>query len=297
MNKIQKLLSNDLKKLEIKPLPDQELHKLLIIATKSKDEKEKKEARKKIVLHILPIIINRCKKYFPEDYLIENTDFINEVVMVILDRAFDNFRIDEQEENRCSLFFKMIQYYILLAYKNLKRKQFGTHEVNFKEFLNPKADQEYYRQIKSLTDNLETYSLNYDLYDYNYDDDKIYSSDDLIEDWIINKSIDKSAFYQYELTEQEKEIEKKEYLQLLNKEVFARCSLLDNIIINATGINSFPYAFSSSDLEYLCKVSKKKINSLKKQTIKKVKEITQFHLVKLLTKGREYYENTTNCSI
>lgn len=293
MTKVQKLLSKDLKNLNIKPLPDEELHRLLLIATRSENEKEKKEARKKIILHILPIIINRCKKYFPEDYLIENTDFINEVVMLIMDRAFENFRMEEQEEGRCSLFFKAIQYYFLLAYKNLKRKQFGTHEVNFKEFLNPKADKDFYQNLNFLKENLESYN------------DKDFSTSELIwsssEDWIEEWQEEdyetlKRASYQNELTEAEKEIEKKEYLQLLNKEVFARCSLLDNILINSTGLTFLPYAFSSKEIANLWDISKKKINSLKKYTIKKVKNITQFYLGKLFMKGVSNGTNT-NCSI
>lgn len=293
MTKVQKLLSKDLKNLNIKPLPDEELHRLLLIATRSENEKEKKEARKKIILHILPIIINRCKKYFPEDYLIENTDFINEVVMLIMDRAFENFRMEEQEEGRCSLFFKAIHYYFLLAYKNLKRKQFGTHEVNFKEFLNPKADKDFYQNLNFLKENLESYN------------DKDFSTSELIwsssEDWIEEWQEEdyetlKRASYQNELTEAEKEIEKKEYLQLLNKEVFARCSLLDNILINSTGLTFLPYAFSSKEIANLWDISKKKINSLKKYTIKKVKNITQFYLGKLFMKGVSNGTNT-NCSI
>ncbi len=293
MTKVQKLLSKDLKNLNIKPLPDEELHRLLLIATRSEDEDEKKKARKKIVLHILPIIINRCKKYFPEDYLIENTDFINEVVMLIMDRAFENFRMEEQEEGRCSLFFKAIQYYFLLAYKNLKRKQFGTHEVNFKEFLNPKADKDFYQNLNFLKENLESYNDK----DFSTSELSWSGSEDWLEEWQEEDyEALKRASYQSELTEAEKEIEKKEYLQLLNKEVFARCSLLDNILINSTGLTFLPYAFSSKEIANLWDISRKKINSLKKYTIKKVKNITQFYLGKLFMEGVTNGTNT-NCSI
>jgi len=298
MNRVQRLLSRDLKKLNIKPLPDEELHKLLVIATKCKNKKKKKEARKKILLHILPIIINRCKRFFPEDYLIENTDFINEVAMLIMDRAFDNFRIDEQEEGRCSLFFKAIHFYILLAYKNLKRKQFGTHEISYREFLNPKADKEFFQNINFLKENVEKYSdkeEREDLFmELSWDGDGTCIETSEEEFDLYNKEIQ----YPSELTEEEKIIEKKEKLQILNKEVFARCSLLDNILINSTGLISFPYAFSSMEIMKLWKISKRKIDLLKKYAINKVKDIAQFYLGKeiRLRKGVQN-ESNSYCSI
>jgi len=139
LNKIQKLFQKDIKKRKIKPLSDKELHKLLVKAIKSDDEKERREARKKVIEHILPIIINRCKRYFPEDYLVENTDFINEVILLIMERLFDNFRIDEQEEGRCALFFRAMQFYFLRAYNRLKDNYFGTKDISYKEFKNWRA--------------------------------------------------------------------------------------------------------------------------------------------------------------
>lgn len=294
MNKVQKLLSKDLKKLNIKPLPDDKLHKLLIIATKEKDEKKKKEARKKILLHILPIIINRCKKFFPEDYLIENTDFINEVAMLIMDRAFENFRIDEQEEGKCSLFFKAIQYYFLLAYKNLKRKQFGTHEISYKEFLNPKADKSFFQNLNFLKENIERHKDEKEeiISELSWDGNGtcIEVSEEEIE------LFEKFNYYS-ELTEEEKIIERKEKLKLLSKEVLVRCSLLDNVLINSTGLVSFPYAFSSEEIMKLWKISKRKIDSLKKCAIKKVKDITQFYLGESIRRRRISDERNSHCSI
>jgi len=290
MNRVQKALSQDLKRLNIKPLPDSELHQLLITAIKSPDEEERKKARNKIILHLLPIIISKCKKYFPEDYLIENTDFINEVVMEILDKAFDNFRIDEQEEGRCALFFKAIQYYFLLAYKNLKRKQFGTHEVSFKEFFNEKGDIEFYQKFKHVIDN--TQSLDAGLGRcINEEDLFCINKDDEDEDGDYLERANEISDYPYRDTEQEKYILRKEQLQFLSKEVFPRCSLLDNILLNTSGLGIFPYAVNTHEFSTICEIPLKKINSLKKQTFKKIHDLAQFYL-----KKQKEMCNVANCN-
>jgi len=137
--KVQILLSEDIKKLNIKPLSDSELTKLLHQAKYGQSELERRQAKNKIVLHILPIIIAKCKKYFAEDFLIENTDFINEVVLYLLESAIDNYRLEEQKGERCALFFTLVNYAILLAYRRLKRKQFGTPDIKGLNFINPLA--------------------------------------------------------------------------------------------------------------------------------------------------------------
>lgn len=138
MNKIQTLFSIDIKKSKIKPLPDEELHKLLKQA-KYGSPKEKKEAKNKILISILPLIIAKCKKYFLEDYIVTNTDLIQEVAIEILEKAIDKFDVDRQEEGKCSLFFNYINYYILVAYSKLKRKMFDSSNVKYYQFLNAKA--------------------------------------------------------------------------------------------------------------------------------------------------------------
>ncbi len=183
MNKVQKLFSRDIKNQGITPLSDEELTRLLYQAKYGESEAIKKEAKNKIVLHVLPIIISRCKKYFPEDYLIENTDFINEVVLYLLETAIDNYRLDEQEGNRCALFFKQLHFVILFAYKRVKQKQFGTFDVSYKEFLNVKA-KEFSEEVKkyNVSDFVEG------IEDWWMDDEGLWVDED--GDWDIEENLD-----------------------------------------------------------------------------------------------------------
>lgn len=165
MNKIQKLFSEDIRKSNIKPLSDKELTKLLYQAKYGETEEERKKARQQIVLHLLPIIISKCKKFFPENYVIENTDFINEVILYLLEAAIDNYRLEEQEGDRCALFFRMLSFAILFAYRNLKKKYFGAYDVKYKDFINPKA-KEFSSPVKEDVFCNYYNEENFDVYDY-----------------------------------------------------------------------------------------------------------------------------------
>lgn len=179
MNRIQKLFSQDIKKQNITPLPDEELTKLLHQAKYGETPEIQKKAKQQIVLAVLPIIISKCKKYFPEDYIIENTDFINEVVLCLLESGIKNYRLNEQDGNKCALFFRMLSFLVLFAYRNLKKKYFGSYDVKYKEFYNTKAKE--FQTDKFITvdyeDENESWNFNELLENLNYLDENFEDAD------------------------------------------------------------------------------------------------------------------------
>lgn len=182
LGRIPQTFLEEFKKLNITPLPDEELHKLLVKAIKEQDL----EARNKVMLHILPIIINKSKKIFKENYLVETMDFLQEVCCLVLDSLFKNFRIDEQEPNRCALFFRALNYYFLCALSRLKKNYLSTRE----------EDPDYKEIFCGDIEDLETIDL-----DFN----------ELIEEKVFDTEID-DIFYLSEYSISQSFNEKKDFL-------------------------------------------------------------------------------------
>ncbi|MHA1827796.1 MAG: hypothetical protein ACTSX6_04025 [Candidatus Heimdallarchaeaceae archaeon] len=115
------LLSKDLKRLKIKKLSDEEFHQLLVSYYRTKNKKKRTEYRNKIIEHLLPFIVMKCKNLGIDDSIISSTDFINSCVLEVINNAIDSFDIKRQDKGKCSLFIHYINYFLLNAIKSLKR--------------------------------------------------------------------------------------------------------------------------------------------------------------------------------
>lgn len=236
MKTLQEMFSQDIKAKNIKPLPDKELHRLLKVAKYSPNKKERTNAKNKIVLHILPIIISKCKKYFPIDYLVTNTDFIQEVILEILDNAIKNFDIDRQEEGRCALFLNYVNYYFLVAYYKVKKKYLGSKDVKYKEIFNKDLKDYFNFKPSSLYNTkIDGIILHDEDADFDYDNNLINYLESIF-----------SYDYNYE-----KDIFIKEIISKIYKHVLPNLSLFENIIIIA-GWNIYEHL--SSNIEDFIKI-------------------------------------------
>lgn len=231
--KIQMLFAEDIRKLNIKPLSDKELTQLLHLAKYSENPEEKKRARQKIILHILPVIISKCKLYFKEDFVVENTDFINEVILYLLEKGIDNYRLEEQEGDRCALFFALVNFAVLLAYRKLKKKHFDNPDIKLPIFLNTLA--------KEFQDThfLEQSIINY--YNKSYLENKksrkkqyLNEYDDNLEDEYYTNEIDDepddTIFFQDNFIAGEKSFIQKENIKDFYRNILPKFSLLTNIL-------------------------------------------------------------------
>ena len=122
------LLSKDLKKFKIKKLTDKELHELLVKYSKEPNKNKKIKYRNKILSHLLPLIISKCKNLGIDDNILSSTDFINSCILEIIDGAMDTFDVKRQQINRCSLFTYYINYFVKNAINRLNKTfAFGTN--------------------------------------------------------------------------------------------------------------------------------------------------------------------------
>lgn len=241
---------DEYKELNIKPLPDKELHQLLVKAIKYKDV----EARNKVFLHILPIILNRGKKFFKNEYIVETMDFIQEVAVNILDILFRTFRIDEQEEGRCALFFKALNFYFLCALSQIKKKYLKRDDGDVK-----------YKEIIGVCNISKEVENTFEEFDYN----------DLIEEEYLVEDLEENRYST--LCEFTINTSQGNYIEdsLIKKD------LLEKIIKNNFNKIGISMLILLSKVEFLNKNYKRLLN--KKKFFKKCEK----NVIEWLTKNRE----------